>query len=94
MLKVLRKLLQKVIDDIDCGNCHMTDNELQTITDGLRRLTREDKMMSKYEACRYLGISRATFDRKVKDNMLPQGKKRAGFKELAWSQRELDSYAL
>ncbi len=68
----------------------MTENELRTVVEGLRLLTREDQMMSKYEACRYLGISRATFDRKVKDNILPKGKKRAGFKELAWSKNELD----
>lgn len=90
MLYILRRLLLKIVNDIDCGNCHMTEDELQKIVESLRALTREDQIMSKYEACRYLGISRATFDRKVKENILPQGRKRQGFKELSWSKNELD----
>lgn len=32
------------------------------------------------------------FDAYVKDGKLPKGKKRIGFKELAWTKKELDKY--
>lgn len=51
-----------------------------------------EEYISKYEACRYLNISRSTFDAYVKDGKLPKGKKRIGFKELAWTKKELDKY--
>lgn len=48
--------------------------------------------MSKYEACQYLNISRATFDNYVREGKLPKGTKEAGFKELSWSRKELDMF--
>lgn len=50
----------------------------------------KDRRVSKYEACRYLNMSRAKFDRYVADGRLPHGRKTAGFKELSWSLSELD----
>ena len=48
--------------------------------------------MSKYQACQYLNISRATFDNYVREGRLPRGKKEAGFKELFWIQKDLDEF--
>ena len=47
---------------------------------------------SKESACKYLNISRATFDNLVRDGKLPKGHKEVGFKELSWSKYELDEY--
>ena len=55
-------------------------------------MTDREKRLSKYEACRYLNVSRATFDNYVRECKLPRGKHEAGFKELSWSRKDLDSF--
>lgn len=91
MLNVIRNQLSRIIGDIDNGNCDLSEDEMQAVIDDLRRYLREERIMSKYEACRYLGISRATFDRKVREGELPKGRKMAGFKELAWRKTDIDN---
>lgn len=90
MLKIIKKLLIKVIQDIDAGNSNITEEEGVEILQYLNNLT--NRRLSKYEACKYLNISRATFDNYVKDGKLPKGKKEAGFKELSWSKLDLDKF--
>lgn len=90
MLDSIRTLLLKIVDDIDAGNSNINESEAEEIIDTLKRLTDRQARMSKYEACRYLNISRATFDNYVRDGKIPKGKKTAGFKELSWSRKELD----
>lgn len=48
--------------------------------------------MSKYQACQYLNVSRATFDNLVKDGFLPEGKHQAGFKEKYWRRSDILKY--
>jgi len=48
--------------------------------------------MSKSDAYRYLGMSRTTFDYKVKIGDIPHGVKRRGFNELTWYRDDLDKY--
>ena len=48
--------------------------------------------MSKYQACMYLHISRATFDNYVREGSIPRGKKEAGFKELFYTKKDLDAF--
>lgn len=90
MLKAIRDLLQRVIEDIDSGNSNMDESECIEIIDCLKRLSDRQRRLSKYEACRYLNVSRATFDNYVRAGKIPRGKKIAGFKELSWSRKELD----
>lgn len=90
MLKAIRNLLQRVIEDIDSGNSNMDESECIEVIDCLKRLTDRQRRLSKYEACRYLNVSRATFDNYVRAGKIPRGKKVAGFKELSWSRKELD----
>lgn len=54
-------------------------------------VTTEDTAMSKYSACKYLNISRQTFDSYIRDRKLPIGIKRAEFKEFIWYKRDLDA---
>lgn len=60
MLKVIRSLLQKIIDDIDVGNSNISEGEALEIVDSLKRFTDKEKRLSKYAACEYLNVSRAT----------------------------------
>ena len=73
MLKVIRSLLLKIVDDIDAGNSNITEGEAIEIVDNLRRFTDKEKRLSKYAACEYLNVSRATFDNYVREGKLPKG---------------------
>ena len=90
MLKVLRGLLVKLIDDIDTGNTNIVEEDEVKIIEVLRQYTERDKPMSKYQAYTYLNMSRATFDNLVREGKLPKGVKVAGFKELFWYKKDLD----
>lgn len=54
MLKILRKLFQKVIDDIEAGNSHITEEEEKKIIEAINEAT--DPKLSKYQACQMLNI--------------------------------------
>ena len=92
MLKVIKDLLLKIVDNIDSGNSNITEKEALEITKVLQSYTDKTAKMSKYQACQYLNISRATFDNYVREGRLPRGKKEAGFKELFWIQKDLDEF--
>lgn len=90
MLKVLRKLLLSLIDNIDSGNSNIDEEDQKLLINILTKIN--DTRMSKVQACKYLNMSRATFDNLVRDNKLPKGIKEVGFKELSWRKKELDEY--
>lgn len=92
MLRVIRSLLLKIVDDIDAGNSNISEGEAIEIVDSLKRFTDKEKRLSKYAACEYLNVSRATFDNYVREGKLPRGKHEIGFKELSWSKKELDEF--
>lgn len=93
MLKVLRSHLLKIIDDIDAGNSKISDEEeLMKTIDVIKELTNKEKGLSKYKACQYLNISRATFDNYVRAGKIPRGVHEAGFKELRWYKKDLDNF--
>lgn len=92
MLKVIRSLLLKIVDNIDAGNSNITEEEAVKIVDSLKRFTDKEKRLSKYAACEHLNISRATFDNYVREGKLPRGKHEIGFKELSWNKKDLDEF--
>lgn len=94
MIKLIKRLLQKCIKDIDAGNSNLTEDESIEVLDMLKKYTDKDKKLSKYQACKYLDVSRATFDRYVRCGDIPKGKKEAGFKELFWYEKDLKEYLL
>lgn len=69
MMQLIKKLLLKIINDIDAGNSNLNEK------------------LSKYQACKYLNVSRATFDNYVRDKKIPKGRKQQGFKELFWYKK-------
>lgn len=90
MLEVIRNLLENIIQDIDAGNSNISENDAVEIVKALSEYTRKDKGISKYSACEYLNVSRATFDRYVAEGKLPKGKHEIGFKEKFWLKKDLD----
>lgn len=92
MLKIIRKLLLEIVDNIDSGNSNISEDEGLEIIDSIKRLSDKTERLSKYKACQYLNVSRATFDNYVRDGKLPKGKKTPGFNELSWTKKELEEY--
>ena len=92
MLKVVRNLLQNIIKDIDAGNSNISENDAIEIVKALSEYTGKDKGISKYAACEYLNISRATFDNYVREGKIPKGKHEIGFKEKFWLKKDLDKF--
>ena len=89
MIGLIRSLLQNCIDRIDSGNSNLSAEEEIEIIELLKKYTNKDRKFSKYQACKYLNISRATFDKYIREGKIPKGKKEAGFKELFWKESEL-----
>lgn len=92
MLKTIRELLLRIINNIDTGNSNISEDESIELIELLRRFTDKERRMSKYAACKYLNVSRATFDNYVREGKLPKGKHEIGFKELSWHKKDLDEF--
>ena len=94
MIGLIRSLLQNCIDRIDAGNSNLSAEEEIEIIELLKKYTNKDRKFSKYQACKYLNISRATFDKYIRDGKIPKGKKEAGFKEIFWNESKLRALCL
>ena len=91
MLKVIANLLRRIADKIDEGSISSNPEETIQVMETIKSFVDKEKRLSKYEACRYLNVSKATFDNYVRAGKLPRGKHQAGFKELSWSEKDLDN---
>lgn len=89
-LEILRMALSQLVGNIDSGNSNASDEQIDEMLDIINKTTNTQNKLSKYQACKYLNISRATFDNWVKDGKVPKGKKEQGFKELFWIKSDLD----
>ena len=85
--KTISKLLRKIADKIDSDTCELTEEQAMDIMSVIGH-----EVLSKDEACSYLNISRSKFDGLIREEKLPKGKKRRGFKELFWYKDELSNY--
>lgn len=92
MMRLIKKYLLQMVDDIDAGNTNITEEEAIQLAATLKEYTDKTKRLSKYQACQYLDVSRATFDNYVRAGKLPRGKHEAGFKEPSWSKKDLDNF--
>lgn len=82
--KQIAKLLRSIADKIDSDTCELNEQQAIDILSSIGT-----KVFSKDEACNYLNISRSKFDKLVSDGFIPRGKKRRGFKELYWYEKDL-----
>lgn len=92
MLNIISKLLRRIADRIDEGSISSNPEETTQVMEAIQGFVDKEQRLSKYEACRYLNISRATFDNYVRAGKLPRGKHEAGFKELFWDKKTLDAF--
>lgn len=91
MLKIIAKLFRSIADKIDDGSISSNPEETMQVMEAIKSFVDKEERLSKYESCRYLNISRATFDNYVRAGKIPRGKHKAGFKELSWTKKELDN---
>lgn len=89
MINTIRTLLQDCINRIDAGSSNISEEDSLEIIEILKKYTDKDKKLSKYQACQYLNMSRATFDKYIREGKLPKGNKEVGFKEIFWKESEL-----
>ena len=89
-LEILKMALSQLVGNIDSGNSNASDEQIDEMLDIINKTTNTQNKLSKYQACKYLNISRATFDNWVKDGKVPKGRKEQGFKELFWVKSDLD----
>lgn len=83
--KMILRYLKDAVKRIEADDCELSDEEALEIAKVIGH-----RPMSKEQACTYLNLSRSRFDDLVRENKIPRGKKRVGFKELYWYQDELD----
>lgn len=82
MMKIIRDLLLKIVNDIDNDNSNLSAEECEEIIEHLTEISNKNAKLSKYQACKHLKVSRATFDNYVRSGKIPKGRKQIGFKEL------------
>ncbi len=88
-LKLIRDILAQIVNDIDIGNSNISEDQYDEIIEQIRFFSDANTKLSKCQAAKYLGVSRATFDNYVKDGKIPPGRKQQGFKELFWTRSDL-----
>lgn len=89
LMDVIAQLLEQCLGNIKAGTSNISEEDQLEIVAMLRKYTDKDRRLSKYQACTYLNMSRATFDNYVREGKIPKGKKEIGWKELSWSESEL-----
>ena len=84
LIKLLTKVLRDTADKFDAGNTELTEEEAMDILSVLTH-----KVLSKEQACDFVGLGPSQFNNLIAANKLPKGRKRRGFKELVWYEDEL-----
>ena len=86
---ILKAALLNIVDQLDANNSKVSSEDCLRFAEYANAITNTTNKYSKYQACKYLGISRATFDNWVKIGKLPKGRKEQGFKEKFWILEDL-----
>lgn len=84
LVKLIVKHGRKVLDDLDAGNSHLSEQEQIEL---LAMFTHTS--MSAEEVCEYLHISRPTLTNYIRNGTIPKGRKLRGRNELVWFKDEL-----
>lgn len=92
LINLLRKELVSAIENIDCGNSNLTEEEMSRLIDMLSQINKGRATVSKAYACEHiLHINQNKFDYLVRQGIIPKGRKRLGFHELSWTIKDFDA---
>lgn len=90
-LELLKIVLQNIINNIDAGNTNASEDQCDELFEVINRITNPEYRYSKYKACDYLGISRATLDNYIRDGRIDvRIGSEGGFKEKYFLKKDLD----
>lgn len=89
LIKIIRDNLKSIIDNIDAGNTNISEEEALEVIDLVKLLADSREKLSVYQVCKFLNVSRATFDKYVSEGKLMKGRKQQGFKELFYYKKDL-----
>lgn len=84
LIKEVVKELRKRADEIESGNCVLTQDEAMHIFSAIAH-----EGISREAACNYMNMNPNKFNDYVAMKKVPKGRKRFGFKELVWYIDEL-----
>ena len=71
MMRLIKELLLKIVNDIDTSNSNLSTEECNEVIEYLTEIINKNEKLSKYQACKYLKVSRATFDNYVRAGKIP-----------------------
>ena len=91
MKNVVITILDKLLGELKADNTNLSEEEMLKVAKCLSEINTIQKTeFSKKEAYDYLHMSRASFDKKVREGKIPKGKKFPG--KLVWYKKDLDAY--
>ena len=79
------KYLTEAIDKFKADSSELDEEQMIQIAQAVTHIP-----MSKEQACSYMNLSRSRFDGLMRERKIPKGRKRTGWRELAWYRDELD----
>lgn len=92
-LSIISTLLKKVVDDIDCNNSNLSEEDQDEALGLLTNIVDDRTRVTKGYICnKMLHISSSTFDNYVRDNKIPKGIQVAFSKEITWSKKEIKKF--
>ena len=91
MLKVIKDLLLKIIDNIDTGNSNLTEDQAVEVIKIIKNYTDTTQYYNRTQAAKYLHCSIQSFDLYRKEGKIPEGIKQAGGVRQ-WTKQQLDNF--
>ncbi len=82
--KLISKNLREVADKIDASTSELTEEEAMELLSVISH-----KVLSKEQACNFVGLQSSQFDNLIRAGKLPKGRKRRGHTALVWYEDEL-----
>lgn len=91
MLKVIKDLLLKIINNIDTGNSNLTEDQAIEVIKIIKNYTDTTQYYNRTQAAKYLHCSIQSFDLYRKEGKIPEGIKQAGGVRQ-WTKQQLDNF--
>lgn len=80
-------MMRAAADRIESGNCPLSQEQYEEVMDRLAEGMRVQ--MTAEQCCSYLQCSRTSFDKWVRDGVIPKGRKIRGMSSLIWYKDQL-----